>query len=543
VRHPIAPSPHPGADLLEVVEGARVREGHLFTAGEAAVLVRFVALDAAARELWARLSLRTGAAESEGTPVFRVASLRYDLDVPAAVARLRDAGLAHTTLPDDRCAPAFDVPALKRACGRLGLPAGGSRATLVARLVGVRWVDEPVVMLAHTGLVRRCELLYFQSPYLDRTTLVVERLGNLRWATYAPTGGPGLFAHRAALRTYERARAGAWLDADEPLRIARAGRPDTPLSPWKRALEAVLAADCDADVLGALDAAGAPVRAQWALRLDREGRRAEALAVCRAPDVDDATGIALERTGKRLARALGEGWAPRAPLRAAPVRRLRLQAGERDGARPTWVVGGVALPVEAAVVRLLGACGRRALHAENWLWTSLYALVFRDLYFLPVPGMLPTARRDGPLDVGTPGFYTRRRAAVDARLAALAIEGPAFFAAGWAGERLAGLGAGEVVGRICSAIPGKTAAAVLARLAREGWGAARGLPDLYIFSGPAARVPDGVPARLDDPDLLVEIKGPGDSLRDEQRVWHARLLEEAIPVELWEVTGSIRESG
>jgi hypothetical protein len=250
----------------------------------------------------ARIALRTGAIDAES----RVAS------VPSRYRR--DAGLAHTTLPDDRCAPAFDVPALKRACGRLGLPAGGSRATLVARLVGVRWVDEPVVMLAHTGLVRRCELLYFQSPYLDRTTLVVERLGNLRWATYAPTGGPGLFAHRAALRTYERARAGAWLDADEPLRIARAGRPDTPLSPWKRALEAVLAADCDADVLGALDAAGAPVRAQWALRLDREGRRAEA-------STESGAGVGRGREGDSV------------PCRSAIVKRQTVNRSAPDSGR------------------------------------------------------------------------------------------------------------------------------------------------------------------------------------------------------------------
>ncbi len=546
MRTPIAPSPHPAADLAEVVEGALTREGHLFSAGEHVALRRLLGLDDEARELWARLSLRTGSGEGEGPPVFRVASLRYDLDVRGAVARLGDAGLAHVAIPDDRCAPAFDVPALKAACARLGLPLGGARAALVKRLVGRRWVDEPVVMLAHTGLVRRCELLYFQSPYVDRTSLVVERLGQLRWPAYTPTGGVGLFPHRAALRAYERARAAAWTDDGEPLRLALAGPPEVGLSPWRRAVEAVLAADPDADVLGKLAGAGAPVRPSWALRLEREGRAREALAVCRAAtrddDVDGATAVALERTGRRLARALGEGWAPRTPLRSAAVRRLRLAAGPKGGARPTWVVDGEALPVEAAVLRALARADRRALHAENWLWTSLYALVFRDLYFLPVPGMLPTARRDGPLDVGTPGFYGRRREVVEARLGALAADGPARFVEGWSGERLAGLGAAEVARSECASIPGKTAAAVLGRLAREGWAAARGLPDLYIFPGPPIRIEGAVPARVDDRDLLVEIKGPTDALRDEQRVWHARLLDEGIPVELWEVAGQIRES-
>lgn len=548
------------------MEGAVAREGHLLTAGERVALERLVAIDGEARELWARLSLRRGsdargggerdaaeapdrgdgpAIDARGTaergrvpPVFRVAALRYDLDVTGAIARLAAAGLAHTVVPDERCVGAFDAPALKAACKRLGLPTSGARPALVERLRGRRWVDEPIVMLAHTGLVRRCELLYFQSPYRDRTSLVVERLGNLRWASYTPTGGPGLFRDRAALRAYERARAGAWVDPDEPLRIARAGRPELGLSPWRRAVAAVLSGDPDADTLGALVAAGASVHAQHALRLEREGRAREALAACRAA-VEPVTAIALERTGRRLARTLGEGWAPRAPLPSAPVRRLRLAAGASARGRPTWVVDGTASTVEAAVLRLLAAADRRGIHAENWLWTSLYALCFRDLYFLPVPGMLPTARREGPLDVGTPGFYARRRDHVETRLRAIAAEGPARFVDGWMGERLAGLGAGEIVRDLCASIAPNTAAVILGRLAREGWAAARGMPDLYIFSGPKIRIADALPSRVDDRDHLVEIKGPGDALRDEQRVWHAHLLAEGIPVELWEVAGRI----
>jgi hypothetical protein len=35
--------------------------------------------------------------------------------------------------------------------------------------------------------------------------------------------------------------------------------------------------------------------------------------------------------------------------------------------------------------------------------------------------------------------------------------------------------------------------------------------------------------------LLAEVKGPGDSLRDEQRVWMHRLLELGVPTEVWKV--------
>ena len=171
-------------------------------------------------------------------------------------------------------------------------------------------------------------------------------------------------------------------------------------------------------------------------------------------------------------------------------------------------------------------------------WTSLYALVFRDLYFLPVPGMLPTARRDGPLDVGTPGFYARRREAIAVRLADLAERGPSTYVKGWSGERLAGLWSADAVRSVCARIPGPTAAAILTRLVKEGWAAARGLPDLYVLPGAEVRLPDSVPSRIASGDLLAEVKGPGDTLRDEQRVWHHHLLESGILVELWGVTAS-----
>lgn len=522
----VPPSPHPGADLLEVVTVALEREGHLLTAGEALVARRLAALDPEALELYARLSVRVG-------PVFRVAALRYGLDVPAAVARLVAAGLAVDRVPDARCAPAFDVPALKDACRRLALPVGGTRGELEARLAGRRWVEEPVVALAHLRLVRRLELLYFQRPELDRGHLVAERLGALRWATYVPTGGSGLFPDRRALRRYERARAGEW-EEGEALAVALAGRPEVGLSPWRRAVEAVVAARPDADTLGRLEATGAPLRHARALALEREGRPTEALAACRVP-AEHPEAVPLARTGRRLARRLGEAWTPHPPLREAPVRRFWLVPAGRAAARPLWAVDGRALPVEAALVRRLAVAGRAAVHAENALWTTLFALVFREAYFLPVPGMLPTPRLAAPLDLGRPGFHLRRRAPTEALLRRVAAEGPAPFLAAWSGERLTGLWADPAWLALAATVPGPMAAAVLERLLAEGWAAARGLPDLYVPPGPEVRLEGAIPARVPAGARLAEVKGPGDTLRDDQRRWHHRLLEASVPVEIWMV--------
>ncbi len=517
-------STHPGADLLEVVRVGRLREGHLLTAGEAVVLDRIEGLDAEALELYARLQVRTG-------EVYRVAALDYALDVRAAITRLAAAGLVHTVLPHDRCRPAFDVPALRAACARLGLATSGLRADLEARLAGARWVAEPVVAVGHRALLSRLDRFYFQVPWMDRSLLVAERLGAVRWADYPPTGGPGLFTDRRTLTTWERAQRGDWSDPGEPLRLALRGPPAVGWSPWRRAVAAVLEAGPDADTLNRLLAVGAPVRVALARQLEREGRLAEVVAVCaRATGVD---ALALARTGRRVGNKVGLAWPPVPPLATPRTRTLELTAGRPAGGRPTWRVGARDLVIEPAMVALLAETGREALHAENWFWTSLYALVFRDLYFAPVPGMLPTARRSGPLDVGQPGFYARRAPEIDARLQALTHEGPSPWTASWAGERLAGLVDGPTVQARADRVPGRIAAAILGRLATEGWEAARGLPDLLIFSGSPVRIPGAVPSTLEEGCFLAELKGPGDSLRDEQRLWIDHFRRCGVSVELW----------
>lgn len=508
-------SPWPAADLRELLDRALEREGALLTAGEGVVCARMRALDEDAAELYARLSLREAR-------VLRLGALRYA--VRGAWPRLVEAGLATEAVPDDQAREAFDVEGLRAACARLGLPRSGARAALEERLAGRRWLAEPVGMVLHRRLLRRLE----RFAGMDRQLLVAERLELVRWPAYEPAGGAGLFPDRRALRAWERARAGEWTDPDEPRRLALAGpRPFGP-SPFRHAVEALLAGDPGADQLAGIPGLALPrVRA-----LEREGRLAEALSACRAGDPDPALDLALRRTGARLARSLRQPWPPTPPRREAPIRRLRLVRGSPAGARPRW--GDAADPVEAAVIRVLAESGREAVHGENGLWTTLFALLFRDLYFLPIPGRLPTARRTGPLDLGTPAFYEARREAIEQRLAALAAgEGPRF-AAAWQGESLDGLrlrGAEALVGEVPPAMLG----AILGRLAREGWPVARGLPDLLVRPGAPVRLDAAIPPRLDGDAILVEVKGPTDSLRDEQRVWIDLLLRQGIRVEVWEV--------
>ena len=284
-----------------------------------------------------------------------------------------------------------------------------------------------------------------------------------------------------------------------------------------------------------------PVAARLALALEATGQ--PGLGAARCAEVweraDAASRLTLERTGRRLARRAGGHWRSTPPKQAAPERTLWLKRAPGEGPRPLWL--DAALPVEAAVTSVLRP--RLGLHGENLVWTTLFGLLFAELYFLPVHGALPVPTLDGPLDLGTPAFAERRAEALSARLRQLeAGEGPGLIAEVWAaraGERLAGvsweLADVETLQGVASGIGGPGLALILGRLAREGWSAARGLPDLVIAPGEAIELPQAIPATVPPGLLLAEVKGPGDSLRDEQHAWHDLLVRAGVPCEVWRV--------
>jgi hypothetical protein len=199
--------------------------------------------------------------------------------------------------------------------------------------------------------------------------------------------------------------------------------------------------------------------------------------------------------------------------------------------------------VEPAVADLVSSRGRTALFAEGPLWTTLFALLFADAYFLPVPGALPVPFLAGPLDVGRPDFARRRPVAV-ARVLDAVGAGEAPERIREADERLRGTwlsgaawkrASADQLVAIAEGMRPTSLRVVLETLLREGWRAARGLPDLVVLPGPPVRLPGAMPSRLEGGLVLAEVKGPTDSVRDEQAAWFDRLLRAGARVELWQV--------
>ena len=98
-----------------------------------------------------------------------------------------------------------------------------------------------------------------------------------------------------------------------------------------------------------------------------------------------------------------------------------------------------------------------------------------------------------------------------------------------------GLADGETLARIADGLGPHALSQVMEVLLDDGWRAARGLPDLVILPGSPARLPDAMPTQLGPGLLLVEVKGPGDTLRDAQALWCHRLRVANAPIALWEV--------
>ena len=509
-------------------------------------------LDGPAGVTWARLLDRR-------LPWFRPAQLTWE-DVPdpaAAVAQLEAGGWVDGLVPAEARLSAFTVPELKAALARHRLRRGGRRAELVERLLEAGLAPtEPVRRLARRSLVRRLELLAFESAWRGRKTLLLERIGVTRHVDHPVTAGPPVFARRTDLLSLEQSlgvetddpegelvRIDAlparpvWLAEVDPRRFrARAVRHAA--RELERRGEAARAANLYAGLLERRVGRPERLAPRLALALEAAGDPERALQACVTwrDRVAPSARPAMERTGRRLARKLGHPWRPLPPLVRPRRRRVWLPAAERRGPRPLW--GDPPLAVEAAVARALSP--RVALHGENQIWTTLFGLLLGELYWLPVPGMLPSPGRSGPRDLGTPAFAEHRAAELGARLQAVR-RGELRLAdrwARWAGRSMRGVRWGlapvETLEAFASSLGPGAVAAVLERLAREGWAAARGLPDLAILPGEALRI-DAIPARVGAGALLVEVKGPTDSLSDEQKVWLDVLTRAGAPVEVWDL--------
>lgn len=228
----------------------------------------------------------------------------------------------------------------------------------------------------------------------------------------------------------------------------------------------------------------------------------------------------LARMLPRLRRKLGQG-APRGAA-AAPVIRLDL---ELDRPQPP-------APVEFAARDHLHRDDAPVHYVENTLINSLFGLLCWPAVFAPLPGAFFHPFQRGPADLDAPDFHARRQALFADCLAQLdtgeyratirrrylekrGVQSPFVF---W------GALSDTLLEQALDCLPAAHLKLFFERLLRDVKANRSGLPDLIRFW------PDAPGYEL------IEIKGPGDKLQDNQIRWLAYCAAHDMPVRVCHVS-------
>ncbi|MFM0368087.1 VRR-NUC domain-containing protein [Paraburkholderia aspalathi] len=227
----------------------------------------------------------------------------------------------------------------------------------------------------------------------------------------------------------------------------------------------------------------------------------------------------IERMLPRLQRKRGERVARVAATR--PVERSTLVLPRPDAPQPVEYVARDHLTCDAAPVH----------YVENALINSLFGLLCWEPVFAALPGAFFHPFQRGPADLHAPDFHVRRAEQFAACLAQLdshayretilrhlqskaGLQSPFVF---W------GLLTPELVELALGCLPAAHLKLWFERLLRDIRGNRSGLPDLIRF-WPAER-------RYE----LIEVKGPGDRLQDNQIRWLAYCAQHGMPVRVLDV--------
>ncbi len=523
------------------------RYADLLDAEERAFLARFPALPETSRALFVRMAMRKGGR-------FRASKLRYaEIGCPRRAA---EPLVAAGWVDDD---PLLDLDGLagllkKAELGRLfDLPPRLAQARKADLLHTLRAGDpaprrasawlaalgDALYDLLAAPLCERLRLIFFGNLRQDWSAFVLADLGIQRYERVALDETSRGFQVRSDLDDYLRVhRCRERLEAGDPLDVLLERLPAEPCAnPWieTRRAKLLFLLGQQGERLGERERAldlyrasrhpGARVRA--ARMLERDERTAEALALVEriaAEPCGEEERQHAARLLPRLRRRLGLAPVPRSePL---PVERLELRL-------PRPPAGG---SVERQVKAFLERADAPVHYVENTLLASLFGLLCWDAIFAPLPGAFFHPFHSAPADLHDPQFRNRRAPLFEACLARLdrgehreAIrrvykekQGILSPFVNWAGL------SPELLEHALVCLPAAHLRHCFERLLLDIKANRAGLPDLIQF-WPAQR-------RY----RMVEVKGPGDRLQDNQVRWLDFCNRHGMPVAVcyvrWEDT-------
>lgn len=390
--------------------------------------------------------------------------------------------------------------------------------------------EEQILSLTIDALCERLRLMFFGNLHQDWSEFVLAELGIFRYERVALTPDSRAFRHRTDVDCYlQLQRSREQFEAGEPissvLQQISALVCDTPFlaaRQHKLLFRMGQQLEREADLEGALsfyvDCHYVGARLRQIRMLERLGRQEQAYALAsqaaHAPE-NDAEAQAVVRALVRLARQLGQ---PQ-PGKAKPVAPTRL-----DLCLPK----PEAQSVEFAVKAHLSEPQAPVHYVENSLICSLFGLLCWEAIFAPIPGAFFHPFHTGPVDLFSADFYPQRATLFATCLSHLdskaykqvirqnyadkfGIQSPFVF---WAALDQ------TLLEQALDCLPAAHLLAWFKRLLQDIKANRAGMPDLIQFWPKEQRY------------RMIEVKGPGDRLQDNQRRWLAFCAEHGMPVDV-----------
>lgn len=511
---------------------------HLLKDNELAYQSRFRALTTEAQMLYVRLVQRKG-------PLFRCDKINYSeiTNLQQTMSEL----VEHGFLDHAHDADTIDVLGLLTKRELLDLPEAIDLDPAQKKIQLLEYLSQVEIDLSGTRRVRPLlkeylqlyKLLFFGNLHQDFTEFVLNDLGVMPFEKYPLQTGGFFFENRGLIEetlqlyalddlshdTVEESDAGIMAEFVNSLpercvneRLAR--RYDRIVNRVARQYERI--GDLDAAMSLYIKSTLVPSRERRARILLKQERLSECLALCSdilaAPlnDQEFEFAVLFVRRNRNKFSALVK-------LPALDTRFLEYKPVLRN----LLVINNPHKRIEEMTCDWFAAQGSDAIYVENSLFTGLFGLAFWDVIFAPVKGAFYHPFQRGPADLFSPEFTRLRSGLFESRFSELrnakrlsCIIMEMFNKKYPIANQFVNWSMlnAELIERFLGVISNDSLMTVFRRLLADPRNNCSGFPDLIVFGN------DGY--------KLVEVKGPGDRLQENQLRWLRHFSSVGIPAEV-----------
>ncbi|KAG2013336.1 hypothetical protein CC2G_010258 [Coprinopsis cinerea AmutBmut pab1-1] len=189
--------------------------------------------------------------------------------------------------------------------------------------------------------------------------------------------------------------------------------------------------------------------------------------------------------------------------------------------------------VEQVALEYYEDLGFKGFHAETSIMTTIFGLLFWDIIFADIRGAFETKFQSAPLDIVDDSFYYARKDMIDARLEELrqgkGVEILQRHYAAHSETKTCCIGVRwdicteQDLVEILECLGGKQLASICKLFCEDYTGRCSGAPDLIAWNAQHRIC------------KFIEVKGPGDTPQENQKLWFDSLLAANIDVEICRV--------